>query len=61
MSLQIIEGAVIQVLFTVFSAPLYVGIFGKAKAMIEGKQGPSILQPYYDIFKLLKKRNLNTS
>jgi len=58
MSLQIIEGAVIQVLFTVFSAPLYVGIFGKAKAMIEGKQGPSILQPYYDIFKLLKKETL---
>lgn len=44
-----------QYLFVVLSAPLYAGILAKFKAMVESRRGPSILQPYYDIWKLLRK------
>lgn len=48
----------VQYLFVVWSAPLFAGIFAKLKSMVESRKGPSIFQPYYDIFKLLKKETL---
>lgn len=47
-----------QYLFSVLMAPLFVGIFDKMKAKVESRQGPSIFQPYYDIFKLIRKESL---
>ncbi len=47
-----------QYLFAVFFAPLAVGIFEKLKANVESRKGPSIFQPYRDIFKLLKKETV---
>ncbi|MDF2571440.1 MAG: respiratory-chain dehydrogenase subunit 1, partial [Sporomusa sp.] len=36
-------------------APLITGIIKAAKARLQNRRGPLILQPYYDIFKLLQK------
>lgn len=36
-------------------APLITGIMRKVKAWTQKRMGASILQPYYDLFKLLKK------
>lgn len=47
-----------QYLFTIFMAPLFSGIFIKLKARVESRKGPSIFQPYYDIFKYMKKETL---
>lgn len=34
---------------------LFIGIINKIKALISGRKGASILQPYFDVFKLMKK------
>ncbi len=36
-------------------APLPLGIIAKVKALFAGRHGKPVLQPYYDIIKLLKK------
>ena len=48
----------LQYFFIVGLSPLFAGIFGKVKSMVESKKGPSIFQPYYDLAKLLKKETL---
>jgi formate hydrogenlyase subunit 4 len=35
--------------------PLLLGVIGKTKAWFGGRRGPRLLQPYYDIAKLLRK------
>ncbi len=40
------------------SAPLIAGILAKFRAMIEGRQGPRILQCYYDLAKLCNKESI---
>lgn len=54
----LITETITQYAFTIFMAPLFSGIFVKLKARIESRKGPSIFQPYYDIFKYLKKETL---
>ncbi len=34
---------------------LFIGIINKTKALVSGRQGASIFQPYFDFFKLIKK------
>lgn len=55
---QIIVETLVQVLGVVFLAPLVQGIHEKLSAMVMGRRGPSVLQPYYDIFKLLRKETV---
>ncbi len=45
----------IQSISIVVLAPLFIGILKKMKAILRGYIGPSILQPYYDLNKLMKK------
>jgi formate hydrogenlyase subunit 4 len=35
--------------------PLILGVIQKTKALFAGRAGPPVLQPYYDILKLLRK------
>jgi formate hydrogenlyase subunit 4 len=35
--------------------PLLLGVIGKTKAMFAGRVGPPLLQPYYDLIKLMRK------
>ncbi len=44
-----------QFLIIVLSSPLVNGVTKKLKANMQGRVGPGILQPYYDILRLLKK------
>jgi len=41
--------------FLVAAPPLLLGIINKTKAWFAGRNGPPLLQPYYDLVKLLKK------
>jgi formate hydrogenlyase subunit 4/hydrogenase-4 membrane subunit HyfE len=49
---------VLQVLAVVVLAPLISGVIARVEAMIQQRQGPRILQPYYDIAKLLRKETV---
>lgn len=51
---QIVIG-IIQALILVILAPLLTGIMRKTKARTQKRIGSSVLQPYYDILKLMKK------
>jgi formate hydrogenlyase subunit 4 len=36
-------------------SPLLLGVINRVKAFFGGRKGPRLLQPYYDIFKLMRK------
>jgi formate hydrogenlyase subunit 4 len=46
---------VVQSLVVLVFAPLYAGALARAEAVIGSKRGPSVLQPYRDLAKLLRK------
>jgi formate hydrogenlyase subunit 4 len=45
----------VQVATTLIFAPLVSGVLSRLKEIIQSKRGPSILQPYRDIWKLFQK------
>ena len=45
----------LQVLVVVAFAPLVEGVLNRLKEIVQSKRGPSIVQPYRDIWKLLHK------
>ncbi len=49
-ALQILQSAIV-----VIFAPLYAGVLARAEAIVQSKRGPSVLQPYWDLAKLLRK------
>ena len=48
----------IQMVFVILFAPLVVGFIRKIKARLLYRKGPSIFQPYRDIYKLLHKETV---
>lgn len=52
--------ACIQALLLVLLAPLVSGVARWMRAKMHTRRGPTILQDYYDIFKLLKRQDLHT-
>ena len=54
MSVRILYN-LLQVLVVVGFAPLVEGVVSRLKEILQSKQGPSIFQPYRDLWKLLKK------
>ena len=40
----------LQVLFVLALAPLYAGVLSRLKEMVQSKRGPSIFQPYRDLW-----------
>ncbi len=52
--MQILTG-ISQAVFLVLLAPLVQGIIKKTKAVLQTRQGPSVLQPYYDLRKYWHK------
>ena len=50
----------LQVLTIVLGAPLVSGVIAQVEARLQGRRGPRILQPYYDIVKLFGKEMLVT-
>ena len=49
---------VLQVVVILALAPLVTGIIARVEAIIQQRRGPRILQPYYDIVKLLQKETV---
>jgi formate hydrogenlyase subunit 4 len=45
----------LQILFVLAIAPLYAGVLSKLKEIVQSKRGPSIFQPYWDLWKLFHK------
>ena len=45
----------LSLLLMIISAIYFPGVIVKTKAMFSGRKGPGILQPWYDIARLLKK------
>ncbi len=45
----------IHILLLLLLPPLLPGVIGKTKAFFAGRVGPPLLQPYYDILKLMRK------
>ncbi len=49
---------VLQVLTILSLAPLISGIIARVEAIVQQRRGPRVLQPYYDIWKLLGKETV---
>src|SRR5438105_12105221 len=45
----------IHVLVALTLPPLLLGVIAKTKALFAGRVGPPVLQPYYDLAKLMRK------
>src|SRR5438067_4685647 len=45
----------VHVLLALTLPPLLLGVIAKTKALFAGRVGPPLLQPYYDLIKLLQK------
>ena len=45
----------VQTAVVLLFAPLYAGAIAKAESRVQSKRGPSVLQPYRDLAKLLRK------
>jgi formate hydrogenlyase subunit 4 len=55
---------ILQLLVVALGAPLLVGVIRKLKARLQGRRGSSVLQPYWNLRKLLAKESViseNTS
>ena len=50
----------LQVLTILLGAPLVSGVIAHVEGRLQGRRGPRILQPYYDIAKLLRKETVVT-
>jgi formate hydrogenlyase subunit 4 len=48
----------LQVVFVLAVPPVMLGVIAKTKAWFAGRVGPPVLQPYYDLIKLLRKRTV---
>ena len=49
---------VLQVVTILALAPLVGGIIARAEAIIQQRRGPRVLQPYYDLLKLVRKETV---
>ncbi len=49
---------VLQVLTVLLGAPLVSGVISKVEARLQGRRGPRVLQPYFDLAKLFRKETL---
>ena len=48
----------LQVLTVALCAPGLTGVIARVEARLQGRRGPRVLQPYYDLGKLLRKESL---
>ncbi len=55
-----ILGAILNVVAVLLVAPLFQGVLRKVTARIQSRQGPPVLQPYFDLLKLLGKEDIES-
>ena len=51
----------LQLLFVIGFAPLYAGVLSRFKENIQSRRGPSVFQPYRDLWKLFHKDEIISS
>src|SRR5690625_2090145 len=51
----------VQGVWIVGLSPLLAGVINKTKARLQGRRGPRLLQPYYDLIKYLNKEAVFSS
>ena len=56
MSIVVLQ--ILQMLTVLVCAPLLKGIVNRLKANVQSKRGPSIFQPYFDLWKLFQKQSV---
>jgi len=56
-----IVGVFGNVVLFLLAAPLFDGVMRKITARVQSRQGPPVIQPYYDLFKLLGKDRMNSA
>lgn len=49
---------ILQVVTVAGAAPLVSGVISRVEARLQGRRGPRVLQPYYDLAKLFRKEAL---
>jgi formate hydrogenlyase subunit 4 len=52
---RMVTGIVLHLLLLFLLSPLLLGVIGKTKAVFAGRVGAPFLQPYFDLWKLLRK------
>jgi len=60
MDIKILQG-IISLIIILILAPLFAGLVNKQKAILTGRVGAPIIQPYYELIKLIKKETINAS
>ncbi len=58
MDIEILQG-LISIIVIIGIAPLFAGFINKQKAILTGRIGAPVLQPYYDLLRLFKKETIN--
>jgi len=53
--METITHNMIHVVLALTMPPLLLGVIGKTKALFAGRVGPPVLQPYYDLIRLVQK------
>lgn len=59
--LKVLVLVILNLLLTIFLAPLLDGFTRRIKAIVHSRQGPPLAQSYYDLFKLLGKEDREVS
>src|SRR5271169_6583397 len=52
---------VFKLLLVMLFPPLLLGIINRTKAFFGGRQGPPLIQPYYDLWRLLHKGTVQSN
>jgi formate hydrogenlyase subunit 4 len=59
-TLRMMVGGLTNVLMVLIAAPFAQGVVRKLTARIQSRQGPPLLQPYFDLLKLLGKEDIES-
>lgn len=61
MDLNSLAQGIISLLAILSLAPLFAGVINKQKAIFTARIGAPVLQPYYELMRLLRKETINSS
>ena len=57
---QVVLGGLANVVLVLLAAPFFQGVTRRVTARIQSRQGPPLMQPYYDLLKLLGKEDIES-
>ncbi len=59
-AVETVVKALLYLAIVLFASPLLEGVMRKVRALIHSRQGPPVIQPYFDLAKLLVKEDLSS-